>query len=140
MVHPRFYEAIAYLFPSAKLGPLGDILVQDDGDGKGRQLLRWDIPAPIPTDQQVIDALATIDSDKATTRARVTSFLDDVNRKDIVTALTTASPSQLEGYIRGKINAAGVTNLTTARACLSRIETAIVFLAKAVALSVRGNS
>ncbi len=66
-VDPRFMEAVAYIFPDAKLTGLPqarDVRLQNDGDGP--YIVYWGIPGPIPTDIEIQAALAAIDQQAST--------------------------------------------------------------------------
>ncbi len=60
MIDPRFMEAVAFIYPNAKLGTRGDVQIVNDGSGP--VIARWGIAGPIPTDQEVTDALAVLDT------------------------------------------------------------------------------
>jgi hypothetical protein len=58
LVPPDFPRAAAILFPNAH--KLRDWRVEDHVDGVGSQLVYWGLDAPIPTPEQVLEAMARI--------------------------------------------------------------------------------
>ncbi len=69
-------------------------------------------------------------------RQRVLSIIADADRVALLDKLKNATLAEIETYVRNQINADAAVDLASARSCLKRIETAIVILAKAVALAV----
>ncbi len=68
---------------------------------------------------------------------RQSTIRTDSTRAEWLTQLKTASNAQIETFVRSKINADAVTSLATAQTCLKRIETALVLVAKLIALDAR---
>jgi hypothetical protein len=67
----RLAEAIHYLHPEAD--PIIDFNVTDDGSGP--RVTMWKLPGAPPTDQQIADALAAIDSEPPPRRLVVKSLV-----------------------------------------------------------------
>lgn len=68
---------------------------------------------------------------------RAAVFAADTTRTEWLTTLETATPDQIDAFVRGKVNADAVSNLATATACLKRIESGMVIIMKLLALSIR---
>jgi hypothetical protein len=69
--------------------------------------------------------------------ARQQTIVADASRAELLTKLKTSSPAEIEAFVRGKINADGVTDLASARACFKRVEIAIATLTKLAAFTAR---
>ena len=67
----RLAEAIRYLYPDVSL--ISDVVVEDDGSGP--RIAAWRVPGERPTDQQIADALAAIDSEPPPRRLVVKSLV-----------------------------------------------------------------
>lgn len=116
-IHARFYEAIRYLFPNAKLtGPYRSRDVRLTNDGSGPIISVWNIPAPVPTYQEILDALAAVDATASTKNARTTAFNNDPDRNALVAAVKNATPAQIKTYINNNVN-----SLATARDMLIKL-------------------
>jgi hypothetical protein len=99
----------------------------DIDSGVGRSWLAAGSPIPNP---YVAPSLSAA-------QLRENAFKADQTRIDLITHLKNDTLAQIETFVRNQINADGVTNLATAQQALKRIETSIVILFKALALSVR---
>lgn len=122
-MHPRFYEAIRHLFPNAVLtGPAlkRDVVINDDGSGPIISV--WNIPAPVPSDQEILDALAAKDAKTSMENARTTAFNNDTDRQAFVAAVKNATPAQIKTYINNN-----VTDLASARTMLYRLTLLVAF-------------
>jgi len=67
---------------------------------------------------------------------RENTFVADPDRAALIDKLKNANLAGIESYVRGVINADGAVDLATSRACLKRLESALVVIAKAMALSI----
>lgn len=70
-------------------------------------------------------------------QVRAGTFTADATRVEWLNALRTSTLAQIDTFVRGKINQAGVTDLASAKACLGRVETALVIIAKLIALDIK---
>jgi hypothetical protein len=77
------------------------------------------------------------DAAAAAEAARTAAFLGDINRQEFIQHLSTDSLTQIENFVRSKINVDGVTDLASAKQCLKRIETGLVTIMKLLALVAR---
>lgn len=68
---------------------------------------------------------------------RKEAYVADTSRAEWIDQLKTATPEQIETFVRNKVNADGVTDLASAKACLKRIETGMVTVMKLLALLVK---
>lgn len=85
--------------------------------------------------QQVIDAFdpQTVSNEES----RALFFQAETDRTELISLLKTATPAQIETFIRNRLNANAVTNLATATQFCKRVETAFVQLVKALALRIQ---
>ena len=111
----------------------GKVIVHGDGTVEVLPLT----PEDIAQQQADADAAAAVQAVRDAAETRATTFITDPDRTDFLNQLKTATLAQIEAFMRGKINADGVTNLATAQTCLKRIETALVILMKLIALDAR---
>src|SRR5262245_53965402 len=91
-----------------------------------------------PAQNTTLDAVIAVHN-PATLPARTVrekTFVADTDRAALIDKLKNANLAAIESYVRGVINADGAVDLASSRACLKRIESAFVVLAKAVALSI----
>lgn len=124
--HIRFLEAVSFLFPDAKLtGPASSRDVRITDDGSGPSIAYWNIPAPIPTEQEIVDALAAKDAKDAVEDARIVSVQSDGIFIDIMQRMSKANASEISTWIDNN-----VANLASARTVLKAIVLALVILNK----------
>lgn len=103
----------------------------------------------LPTALEVSNAQASLDAASAVEATREAGIIADANRASWLTKLQTTPQDQIESFVRTNVDAAAVnsalaTNLSTGLACIQRIdaaigrlETAIVIIAKLIALDAR---
>lgn len=89
-----------------------------------------------PTQAEVDAEVARLAALDATNTAEVTAIQTDADRTALTNALN-GTLAEIDAYVRGKINADAATTTASAIACLKRVETAVVILAKQVALLTR---
>ena len=127
------------------LGPsFGDELV---AAGLGGLPLSWTLStdatidgraALTPAQNATLDAVIAAHN-PATLPARTVrenTFAADTDRAVLIDKLKNANIAGIESYVRGIINADAAVDLASSRACLKRIESALVVIAKAMALSI----
>ena len=55
-LNPNFVEAVRRLFPNASF--TRDVILQDNADGNGPFLAKWNLPGSPPTDTDIANAMA----------------------------------------------------------------------------------
>ncbi len=68
---------------------------------------------------------------------RLGVFQSDADRAQWLLQLQAATPDQIATFVRNSINSAAIVDLASAKSCIVRLETAVVILAKLVALDPR---
>lgn len=66
-------------------------------------------------------------------QTRAGAFSNAPSRREVLAALKSATPEQIEAYVRNRLNADAVTDLASARAFCKRTETAIASILHAIA-------
>ena len=121
-------EALTILRPGATWTLRGDKF----------EALEWPDQAQTkPTEVEINDEMARLETAEAAEATRVTTIKADASRAEMLAKLKTATLAEVEAYVRSKIAAGEVTTNAQAIACLKRVETAIVTLYKIVALDAR---
>jgi len=94
-----------------------------------------------PEEEAELAAFAVIAAQQKAERdaaiAREESFVADTTRQEFITALKTATPAEIDNFVRTKLNADAVTSLATAQTFCKRTETAFVQVMKVLALLAR---
>ena len=128
----KLAQATKYLFPISV--PKKDWLVVQGADGPFYE--KWTLPTPVPTEAEIDAAVAAMEAKDSAVAQRLNSFKTDSGRLALVAALASATPAEIDTYVRNNIAADSVATQAQAIKCLKRIETSIVRLAQAVALVV----
>lgn len=116
-------QALVYLRPGAEWLLHGDSYDE----------LEWlDKNQTKPTLEEVNAAMLLKDADEL----RLEAFAADSLRIEFVTILKNGNPTEIENFVRARLNADGVTNLASAIAFCKRVETGFVALMKALALII----
>ena len=120
-VPQRFPEAVARLLPNLR----NRLDYRVENVGNGPELVIWPEGVPIPTDQEVATALASIDSEKASDDTNKQAIISDAEYVTMLQLLLNSSPDQIKDYIN-----TNVTNIATAKTVLIKIILLLAMLAR----------
>jgi hypothetical protein len=59
---------------------------------------------------------------------RIATFTDDTDRQEFLANLATMTAAEIKTFVRTRIDATGVSDLASAKACMVRLETAVAIL------------
>ena len=103
-------------------------------------LLWTDAVQSKPTEAEWDAKLVELQAAAVTNDARKAAIVADSTRVDILNRMKTQTNAEIEAWLRGWLDADGVTNLATAITFCKRVETSIVTIVKAISLDIRNGS
>lgn len=59
---------------------------------------------------------------------RLSTYTADTDRQEFLDKLKTMTAAEIKTFMRSRIDAAGVSDLASAKACMARLETAVAIL------------